>query len=179
MIDKNLWHNCQVCNKNIKELSKQYGGNGVYYSQVFEQHLIADHQLSINEYFLNICKLDVKECACGICKRPVDIVKNRSQFDYRKYSCGRNLGVIKWSKQAKIDRLGQNNPMYGKRAWNKNLSKETDPRIKKISTKRLGISFSDKTKEKMSIAAKARKIHGHSGYRHSAENKEKFRGRAL
>lgn len=86
-IDKKEWHVCKICNKKIKDLAKIYGGCGIYYTQVFKQHLKNDHDLTLEEYFNNrpVCK-------CGICKQLCDIggIK-KSNFYWKKYKCGRIL----------------------------------------------------------------------------------------
>ena len=51
--------------------------------------------------------------------------------------------------------------------------------MKKISENRKGIVISEETKNKMSVSAKKRKIHGHTGHKHSELNKQKFRENTL
>jgi G:T-mismatch repair DNA endonuclease (very short patch repair protein) len=176
MINKEDWHTCKLCSAKIKDLAKIYGGNGIYYTAVFQKHLKIDHDIELEEYFT-----DLPLCACNICQQKVDVNRGHktSNFTYRKYKCGRNQGVLEWSERAKTERLGSGNPMYKKKAWNKNRTKENDDRVKEMSQNRLGIKFSDKTKKKQSISAQNRKIHGHAGHKHSEESKQKMREKTL
>lgn len=173
-IEKKDWHTCILCEKDIKDLSKIYGGSGIYYTKVFSDHLKNDHGISPEEYFEKISERPL--CSCGECKKVVDLVwKGKNNFSWRKYKCGKNDGVKKWSKWAKHGRSGENNPMYGKDSWNKNKTKYDSDIIMKISQKMTNRHISDITKQRQSKSAKARKIHGHTGHRHSEESKNKMR----
>lgn len=176
-IDKSTWHICKICGKTIKQLAKIYGGNGVYYTTVFRRHLTKDHFMFLEQYFQF---LDRPICACGICNQPCDIGGIRSsKFYWKKYKCGRNLGQQQWSKNAKISRLGKNNPMYGKTPWNKGETKDTNESVKRISQKMTNRMVTEKTRHKQSISAKNRTIHGHTGHTHSEDTKEKLRQNTL
>ena len=69
--------------------------------------------------------------------------------------------------------------MYQKLPWNKGLTTETSGILKKMGESRLGIKCSDETKNKQSISAKKRLIHGHTGIPHSEETKQKLRETTL
>jgi len=178
-IEKNTWHICKICKKQIKELAKIYGGCGVYYPEVFEKHLLIDHQQSSDLYFTIICNLEQPVCSCGICNKPSYIQKSGSKLQWRKLVCGRNKGVLDWSEKAKTERKGKGNPMYRKTPWNNGLTKENSEVMKRTSDKMTGRKASDEQKRKMSEAASKRTIHGHTGHKHSEENKEKFRQNTL
>lgn len=173
-INKEEWNNCRLCGKSIRDLAKIYGGGNVYYTTVFYKHLINEHNLALEAYFTNR-----PECKCGICKKSCLISKKGSNFRWKKYRCGRNTGVLKWSKEAKVTRLGDKNPMYGKEAWNKGLTKDTNESMMVVSNKLTGLKHSEESKLKQSESAKKRLIHGHTGYKHSEENKNKARIRTL
>lgn len=178
-IDKKLWHTCKICGQKIQNLSK-IGEKGKYYTYVFKQHLKNSHNMDINQYFEDICNIYRPYCSCGVCNKTVDIAnKNGSNFRWKKYKCGLNNGVKIWSEIAKTDRCGIGNPMYGKDAWNKSLTKETSESIKRISEKRKGTKTPQHVKNKQSESAKKRIIHGHTGHFHTNENKEKCRERTL
>jgi very-short-patch-repair endonuclease len=172
-IDKNLWHTCKICGLKIQDLAKKYGGGNVYYVQVFKKHLEIDHDLTTDGYFGQY--LEKPKCKCGVCQKDSRIVVKSSNFKWKDYICGRNEGQKKWSIEAKETRKGQGNPMYGGEPWNKGLSKDNNESILRISEKRTGWKTPDDVKEKQSIAAKKRKIHGHTGCKHSAKTKELFR----
>lgn len=176
-IEKNLWHVCHICKKDIKEIAKKYGGSNIYYTKCFEQHLEKEHNITIDQYFDKI--LSIPKCPCGICNKKLGIKRNGSNFNFKKYSCGRNSGVMTWSEKAKETRKGKNNPMYQKIPWNYGLTKESSSSVRIVSEKMSNRNISEKTKHNMSISAKNRTIHGHSGKRHSEESKEKMRKATL
>lgn len=174
------WHICKICESNIRELAKKYGGCGIYYTKVFQDHLKVDHNLELEDYFINKCQYPQPVCPCGICNQKLAINRGHktSNFTWEKIKCGRNEGQKKWSKEAKITRQGVNNPMFGKKPWNKGLD-INDPTIAKLAEKNRGKKTSEATKQKQSESAKKRLIHGHTGHKHSPENVKKMRERTL
>lgn len=73
-----------------------------------------------------------------------------------------------------IIRSGEGNPMFGKPPWNKGKDKR-NPSIKAISEARTGVSLSQETRKRQSDSAKRRKIHGHTGRKHSPKTIKKLR----
>lgn len=178
-IDKSLWHICKVCNAKISDLAKIYGGNGIYYTQVFDKHLL-EHDISRDIYFTEYCFLEKPKCECNICEQPSRVTTNkRINFCWRHFICGRYKGTLEWSEKAKIERKGTGNPMYGAKPWNKDLTKENSESLQRISEKIIGRKMSKASCEKMSISAKKRLIHGHTGCPHSEETKEICRQHTL
>lgn len=175
-ISNEEWKICKICNKSIQDLKNIYGGSGIYYTQVFKKHLVIDHNTTLQEYFST--NLSAPKCPCNICDKDAKIIIKGSIFRWG-YVCGRTPGTMKWSEKAKISRLGKNNPMYGKSSWNKNLTSENNEILRMISEKRIGQKSSLETKMKQSESAKKRKIHGHTGKKHSEETKEKYRQNTL
>jgi very-short-patch-repair endonuclease len=174
VIDKNLWHTCKICNEKISVLAKEYGGCGIYYTEVFMKHIINDHGITLEEYFSSYTNRP--NCSCGICDSPVGVGGIKTpKFYWKVYKCGRNPGMLEWSEKAKTSRLGKNNPMYGVKAWNKGLNKYNNEVMNKISKDRIGVKPSEETKLKQSVSAKKRKIHGHTGKKHSQKTKNKLR----
>lgn len=173
-IEKNSWMTCKICQRDIREFKKKYGGANIYFSQVFKRHLETDHQLSIEQYF-NITEL----CPCGICNKKLGIGMKGANFYIKKYACGRNPGMIAWSEKARTSRLGSNNPMYKKRPWNKDLTSKNNIILQKIAKKLTGKRHSEETKQKQSASAKVRKVHGHTGHKHSESTKQKLRENTL
>ena len=179
-IDKQLWHTCKICQGKISDLAKKYGGDGVYYVEVFLSHLKIDHDnLLIEEYFSKYCDIETPKCPCGICNKNLHICLKGAHYFWSKYECGRTEGTMKWSEQAKITRKGSNNPMFGKKAWNDGLTKETSDILMNNSIKKTGTKATEEAKHHMSEAAKIRLVHGHTGHKHTPENKEKFRQNTL
>ena len=172
-INNENWHICKICGKSIHELKKKYGGKGLYFTDMFIKHLFLDHNINTIEYFEKI--LDRPNCPCNVCNKKAKIsFDKKSNFKWG-YVCGRYEGTKKWSEEAKINRCGENNPMFNKTAWNKNKTAKNNIIIKNISNKLKNRIVSNSTKKKQSESAKKRVIHGHSGHKHSEENKEKFR----
>jgi very-short-patch-repair endonuclease len=68
-------------------------------------------------------------------------------------------------------RKGSANPMFGKVPWNKGDENFAE----KMRQRRLGSIASETTKKKQSESAKNRKIHGHTGKKHSPETIDKLR----
>ena len=177
-IDKELWHSCQVCNATIQQLAKQYGGNGVYYTDVFKKHLKYDHNMSLEQYFESYTDRPI--CACGICGQQVHVRGiHKTNFYWGEYQCGRFPGLLKWSEKAKTTRKGSGNPMHGQPAWNKGVTKYDHPSMMQSALKNKGRITSEKTKQKQSDAAKCRLIHGHTGHKHSEASKELMRQSTL
>lgn len=173
-IDKSEWHQCKICNQNIHQLKHKYGGLGIYFTQVFQKHIEQDHKISLEQYF-NIQTI----CPCGICHKKLRIILRGANFQISKYACGRNQGIVKWSQEAKISRLGSNNPMFGKTPWNQNKTKQNHSSVQRTSDKLTGRIISSDTKHKQSVSAKKRTIHGHTGRKHSKQTKEKLRQNTL
>lgn len=178
-IDKTLWHICKICLINIKDVAEAYGGNGIYYTEAFKKHLSKDHNIELYEYFTNHCQMEPPLCLCGICNKKSFVRIQGSKFSWRSWVCGRTPGTMEWSKRAKTERKGKNNPMFGKDSWNKGLTKDTSDIMKKISDDRKGIKHSDEAKRKMSEAQRKRKFEPHAGHKHTEECKEKIRQNTL
>lgn len=186
IIPKEFWYKCRITNKTIQEIYKNYGGkSGIYRTQTFKNYLSKEHNLTIQQYFLEICKIEQPKCACG-CNKLCDIMKSDgSNFKFRNYVCGRNQGLKNWSVKAKITRRGAGNPMYGKSAWNLGKTKETDASVKKISEACKLRRHSDDFKEKQSFRVKKwyvdnpNGIRGMRGKKHTSETIEILRQSTL
>ncbi len=172
-INKADWMVCKICGFDIKKDS--YKRNGIYNTQKFIEHLNV-HNLKIDDYLVDICKYERPICPCNTCGQNCRIGKKYgSNFVWTKYVCGRNAGVVEWSKKAKTERCGNNNPMYGKSAWNKGKNKDNCEQMKRLSELQTGRTISNESKEKMSQSAKKRLIHGHTGHKHTDESLDKMR----
>lgn len=167
---------CHIDNLNRKQITNLFPTrkDGAYYLNKFANHLKINHNISINEYVKNYLKIEWPKCEktnklMGFRVNGKGIfVSKYQQGAVNKENCESfRVGCEKLSK----DRLGKNNPMYGKIPWNKN-NKEFSDFIRKIKT---GVKVSEETRAKQSESAKKRKIHGHSGKKHSKESKEKMR----
>jgi very-short-patch-repair endonuclease len=178
-IDPNLWHVCKICNETIQNLAKKYGGSNKYYTQVFLEHLREDHQINITWYLIQYCSQIMPKCQCGICNQNSIIRYRGAKFYWKEFICGRYPGTLRWAEKAKIDRCGKNNPMYNATPWNKGKNKYTSNSVNEVSKKLSGRKISQESKQKMSVSAKKRLIHGHTGKHHSIETKNFLRQNTL
>jgi very-short-patch-repair endonuclease len=175
-INKENWHTCRLCGTHISELSKKYGGCGIYHTQTFKKHLEIDHDTNLEKYF----DLYDTECSCyKQCGKKQKIRIHGSNFKISEITCGRSKKSMMWAERMKTERLGISNPMYGQTPWNLGLTSETSERVKKISEKQRGKVTPEHTKEKQSLSAKKRLIHGHTGIPHTEKSKQKMRERTL
>lgn len=177
-IEKKYWLICKICKKSLTEIKKDFGGNGKYFSSAFISH-IKEHDIKIEDYFEIYLNITRPLCSCNECNKKTNISIKGSKIFWRKYACGRNDGIKKWSEKAKVTRCGINNPMFGKKPWNTGLDKSSSELLNNISKKMTGKKVSKETKEKQSNSAKNRLIHGHTGLKHSQKSKEKMREKTL
>ena len=174
IIEKKEWYICKICNESIDSITQEYSQLGKYKTDYFNSHLKDTHGIDIDEYF-NISQ----KCPCGICDKNLKIKKNGANFSLKKYACGRNEGVVKWSEEAKTSRLGKNNPMYKKTPWNNGLNKHNSEYGANMSIIISNRPVSLETRKRQSDSAKLRDVHGHTGFKHSDEAKEKMRASTL
>jgi len=151
--------------------------HGAYYIDKFILHLKTDCDLSLKDYLkkfhdFNWPKCKVKDTDLGYKVSGKGVtVSLFAKGAVNKENCPSfKKGCEKLSK----DRMGENNPMYGKESWNKGLDK-SDERVRKVADKRRGQKTSEATKKKQSEAGKKREVHGHTGHKHSDETKKKLR----
>ena len=76
-------------------------------------------------------------------------------------------------------RFKKNHHLRGKTNWSKGLTKETDKRIKKISDAKKDITFTEEHKISLSVAAKKRTVHGHTGCHVEDAVKEVLRNKSI
>lgn len=150
----------------------------LYYKEVYGKNIL--EMLSLN-YEIPVCPI-TNEFVSYTLNGSINFGKfsaNCTPSQITQYSLKNNEEYKKKIEKFKVDRIGDGNPMFGKSAWNKGLKKEDDERVLNISKNRTGIAFSDKTKNKQSESAKKRKIHGHTGFKHSEESKQIMREKTI
>jgi len=96
-----------------------------------------------------------------------------------KYIAENNENYKIHVEKMKTDRLGAGNPMYNKIPWNNGLTKDTDDRVNEVSKKMIGNKPSKEALDKMSESAKKRKVHGHTGHKHSEYSKSIMREKTI
>lgn len=174
IIEKCFWKECLICKKSLIEIKKDYGGTNVYFTKAMANHILT-HNISLEDYFEKIVKINRPVCKCNECNQKSKIIlrhNHKNCFFWKEYVCGRYEGLKKWSEQAKISRLGKNNPMFGKKPWNIGLNKNNSEYGKKMSNYKKGFVPSEETKIKQSKSAKSRAFHGHTGMKHSESSKK-------
>lgn len=178
-INLEIINKCKICDRSLEEIKHLIGKKRAKYNiWYFLEHIKLHHSISILDYLVVYEKLVIPKCICGICnKNSYPTTKGKNLY-WREYLCGRNPGLLKWSIQAKESRKGSNNPMFGKKAWNKNIDKNSDY-VKNLAKYMANRTVSEASKEKMSISATKRKVHGHTGCKHTDKTKAKSRERTL
>lgn len=174
-ISKNHWCSCRICNKNLQDIKKEFGGGNKYFSYAFKDH-VQKHNMTIEEYFVKIINLKRPICKCNRCHKEVNIVIRGAKIFWREYACGFYPGTQKWSEEAKTSRLGKNNPMFGKKPWNNGLNLD-DPRVESVASKFRGKKLTKEHKEKLSKAYNKNIIR--HAIPHSEETKQKLRTSTL
>jgi hypothetical protein len=172
-IDKEKWSACKICKKTLSEIKKEIGGDGVYFSQAFLEHL-KEHNITPSDYFVSLCGCEPILCECG-CKERTKIFSHGANIHWKRFFCGRNKGVMKWSEWAKEGRKGEGNPMFGMQSWNTGKTKEDSEILMRssIQKKESGWKPTEEMKRKASIHCKTRKPH--LGCKHSELNIAKFK----
>lgn len=176
LIPVSMFDVCALDNLNREQITKLFPTrkNGAYYLDKFLNHLKINHNTSIQEYVEKFLKIEWPRCQktnklMGFRINGKGIfVSKYQQGGINKENCE---SFKKACEKISKDRVGKGNPMYGKTPWNKN-NKEFAEFIRKTKT---GVKYSDETRAKQSESAKKRKIHGHTGKKHSQESKEKMR----
>lgn len=174
---KDHWKKCLVCQKNLENIKKDFGGENKYFSQAFLWH-IKQHNIDTAEYFEKIVGLTRPICKCGVCNQYVNISTKSAKIVWKEYKCGLYEGTKKWAEKAKESRKGKGNPMFGKRAWNYGLD-ITHPTIAKCAERFRGKKLSPEHIAKLKAFQSTRSKNPHLGHRHNKENCEKIRQRTI
>lgn len=169
---------CSICNKSLKSICKEYKGATNKIKKLII-HILEEHKLTINDY-LKMNNIEFKKCDCG-CNNEVTVFCRGKDIVFSRYFSGHMNFEKKKSMISKLkkERIGNKNPMYKQKPWNKNLKKENNHIVKQISEKIKGRQFTSKHKENLSKSAFKRTIHGHTGIKHSEETKEIIRQKTL
>lgn len=152
--------------------------NGAYYLDKFINYLKKYHNISIKEY---IEKFYQEEWPlCPVSNEPVGYKTSGSGLIFSKFKKGKInkthcLAFKEACEKMSKNRLGVKNPMYGKKAWNHGLTKETDPKVALVAKNRIGIKFSESSKSKMKEARKNHPLKARHTTKHTEESKEKMR----
>lgn len=162
-----------VSKKQIIELFPTRAG-GAYYLNKFENYLINYHNINLASYI----KLYLSEYPkCLETKEDVGFKINGTGVLFSNFKLGKgsnkniNEKFKNFCERISKERKGSGNPMFGKEAWNKGDLDWAE----KMRGIMLGKIATEETKSKQSQSAKKRKIHGHTGKKHSEKTKNKLR----
>jgi len=178
VVEERYWERCVICNTVVKDMKNE---EGRYWCWRFVSH-IKKHGLSIEDYFEKYCGLEIPKCICG-CGKRIKVNNSGRQLVFMRYVRGHaDRSDPKWIahiERMKRDRVGKGNPMFGKESWNKGQTRATNTIVNRIAKKITGLKASEDTRKKQSQSAKKRKVHGHTGHKHSEETKNKIRQTTL
>ena len=179
LIKINLFDTCLINNTPKYLIVEMYPTrqHGAYYLNKFSNFIKDNYQLSLKEYckkYLNIewpkCPISGEEVGYKIDGKGINLSKFKKGCISKEFSPKFAESCDKISKERK----GKGNPMFGKSAWNRGKDKR-NPSIKIAAQKRTGRITSEESRKKQSESAKKRKIHGHTGFKHSKKSIEKMR----
>lgn len=166
---------CRIDGLTREEITQKFPTrkNGAYYLNKFKNH-IELLGCSMRDY-VEIW-LGEKWPTCPVSGDPVGFSLNGkglkfSNFKHGKINKKHCPAFAEACKKFSIERRGNGNPMYKETPWNKG-NKDFARHMSRIRT---GKKTSPATKKKQSESAKKRKIHGHTGIKHSELSKEKMR----
>jgi len=175
--------NCLLDGKTREEISKLYtkdsvrlGKKSCYYLEKFEHHLKIKFNLTLRQY----CKQFINEDwpICPICGKEVGFKIDGKGLNLYKYA---TTVTKEHSEKFRIsceriskERMGDGNPMYGKKPWNKGLDLD-NPIIRRIAESRRGVPLSEDHKRKLSEARERHPLKARHTTKHSPENIEKFK----
>lgn len=179
LISSSLFNTCLICGATKDQILEMYPSreNGAYFLDKFSNFLRDNHKILLKDY----CKkyLKIEWPLCPVSKEEVGYSVNGKGIKLSRFKKGKiskascpNFALA--CKKMSKDRMGENNPMFGLKAWNKGKDKR-HPAIKLAAQKRVGRKVSEDTKKRQSESAKKRLIHGHTGLKHSRKAKEKMR----
>jgi G:T-mismatch repair DNA endonuclease (very short patch repair protein) len=167
---------CKIDDLTRKEIIKQFPtrADGAYYLDKFKNHLLKNHKLSLVDYL----KMHLDEYPkCLETGEDVNFTIKGSGLVFSNFKLGRGINkqtnekFKRHCEKMSQDRMGVGNPMFGKIPWNKNNEEFAN----KMRSLRLGEKTSTETRKKQSESALKRKIHGHTGKKHSIETINKLR----
>jgi very-short-patch-repair endonuclease len=167
---------CKIDNATRVDIIKQFPtrNGGAYFLDKFNNYLIKNHQITLVDYLKRYLN---EYPQCLETGEDVNFVIKGSGLVFSNFKRGKGTNKKTNEKfkhhceKMSQDRKGLGNPMFGKVPWNKN-NKEFSSKMRSL---RLGEKTSDETRKKQSESALKRKIHGHSGRKHSAETINKLR----
>lgn len=177
IIPASKFDKCLISGLTRKDILKKFKGrkNGPYFLDKFEKHL-REYETTLKDYckkYLKIswprCPISGEEVGYEIRGKGV-ILHNFVAPVTKEHSQKFKKACERFSEERK----GENNPMYGKEPWNKNIPDDHPWKVSFL--KRItGKKTSEETKEKQREARKKHPLKARHTTPHSEETKEKCR----
>jgi very-short-patch-repair endonuclease len=180
IIPIHIFDYCKIDGVSKKEIINLFPSrsDGAYYLNKFINYLSKYHSIDLKIYIKKYFNENWPNCpisgeSLGFKVSGAGIII--SQFKKGKINKENCPAFKKACEKLSTQRLGENNPMYGKKAWNSGLNKNSDNRIKKISDKACGRKFSNDHKNKLKEARKQSPIKARHTTKHSESSIKKMR----
>ena len=174
---------CLFDNKTRKEIGKLYTKNEAtthktcFYLEKFRYHILKERNITIIEY----CEqyLGVEWPRCPICNKKVGFRLNGKDIELSTYATSVNKkhskkfadSCVRMSKE----RMGKNNPMFGKTPWNKGLKPEDSASMRSTIEKKTGVPLTNEHKEKLKNARKRHPLKARHITPHTKETRDLLR----
>lgn len=178
IIPQSAFDTCLVSGKTKRQILKEFKGRdrGVYYLDKFETNL-RQYGFSLKRYVKEILKQDWPKCPTS--HEEVGYVIRGNGLIFSSFKRGKvnkeNCKAFQDAcKKLSNKRKGEDNPMFGKKPWNKGLSIE-DNRVKAMAEKTRGRKASQETREKQKVVRKNHPLKARHTQKHSQETKDKCR----
>lgn len=175
-----IFNTCLIDGQSKKDILNEYPkrSDGAYYLDKFNAHLRNAHGISIKEYVK--AHLNEKWPHCPTSDEEVGFTLRGVGMIFSEFKKGRitkeHCPAFKEAcEKMSKERLGNKNPMYGKKAWNTGLTKEVDERIALIAKKSFGRKGTDSSRRKMREARQRHPLKARHAINHTEESKEKMR----
>ena len=174
---------CEICQIPIREITSKIPGS-LYVKQKLNKHVKETHGITMEEYLINHCGIEIPKCACGCGKNVAIQLECGGPISFNKFiQFHDNSSSPKFQefvKKMKVDRLGPGNPMFGKKPWNKGVGAYDDLRMFMIKEAMRHRKMSEETKQKHRnniLSGRNKKFHHRMP--HTEETKEKIRLKTL
>jgi len=181
LIPMEMFNSCLIDKITEEEIRKKYNkaGYGPYYLNKFEFHL-KQYNINLKEYcikYLNIewpkCPITNKDLNYRIRGQKDGLHINQYHIEAKRTKQNSEK-VRNYCQKFSQERKGENNPMFGKAAWNKGLDR-SNPIINQVAENRIGIKLSEESKQKMREARARSPKKARHDMPHSKETCEKMR----
>lgn len=153
LIPSCMFEECYIDGFKKQDIIQQYPTrrHGAYYLDKFINYLNDKHQLSLRDYCEQYLHIDWPRCP--ITNERVGFTVSGagircSRFKKGKISKTHSSAFAEACSKMSKNRRGENNPMFGKSAWNKGLDK-TNPIVARMAKSLIGLKPSETTRKKM------------------------------